>query len=324
MRLRQANSNPKLPGGTLTFLFTDIAGSTKLLRELPEEYPILLERHQSLLRTIVSENGGVLVDSQGDGLFFSFPSARSALAACVAGQVVLAAERWPHGVTVKVRMGLHTGEAAPHNGRYTALAVNQAARIMASAHGGQILASQATAAASSEALPASTSLRDVGQFTLKDFADPVRLFQVCHPSLPLDFGPPDVEVAPVTGEIAIAPLLKKAPQEPVASYRTRDTPLGAFRVPGDLHVHIDGGNNDAAIFATLIELEGASADTPMRFPSSSTVSCGSLGVRNARTGRLFRHTATTHRASGKKRHSTPSRPCGSALVRISSLMRWRH
>lgn len=178
-----------LPGGTVTFLFTDIEGSTRLLRRIGDRYAGVLERHRELLRGAVASHGGAEVDCEGDGLFFAFGGAKSAVAACIAGQRALLTEPWPSDVAVRVRMGLHTGEATPLNGRYVALAVHQAARVASAAHGGQVLVSDATAAAATEALPAS-SMQQVGAYRLKDFDTPVMLFQVCHPDLPRDFPPP--------------------------------------------------------------------------------------------------------------------------------------
>jgi predicted ATPase/class 3 adenylate cyclase len=178
-----------LPGGTVTFLFTDIEGSTRLLRRIGDRYAGVLERHRELLRGAVASHGGVEVDCEGDGLFFAFGGAKSAIAACITGQRALLTEPWPCDVAVRVRMGLHTGEATPLNGRYVALAVHQAARVASAAHGGQVLVSDATAAAVTEALPAS-SMQQVGAYRLKDFDIPVMLFQVCHPDLPRDFPPP--------------------------------------------------------------------------------------------------------------------------------------
>jgi predicted ATPase/Tfp pilus assembly protein PilF len=137
----------------------------------------------------VASHGGVEVDCEGDGLFFAFAGAKSAVAACIAGQRALLTEPWPSDVAVRVRMGLHTGEATPLNGRYVALAVHQGARVASAAHGGQILVSDATAAAVTEALPAS-SVQQLGAYRLKDFDTPVMLFQVYHPDLPRDFPPP--------------------------------------------------------------------------------------------------------------------------------------
>lgn len=185
------------PGGTVTFVFTDIEGSTRLLRRIGDRYAGVLERHRELLRGAVASQGGVEVDSEGDGLFFAFAGAKSAVAACIAGQRALLTEPWPSDVTVRVRMGLHTGEAMPVNGRYVALAVHQAARVASAAHGGQVLVSDATAAAVTEALPASSSMQQLGMYRLKDFDTPLMLFQVCHPDLPRDFAPPRVSPAEV-------------------------------------------------------------------------------------------------------------------------------
>ena len=185
------------PGGTVTFVFTDIEGSTRLLRRIGDRYAGVLERHRELLRGAVASQGGVEVDSEGDGLFFAFAGAKSAVAACIAGQRALLTEPWPSDVTVRVRMGLHTGEAIPVNGRYVALAVHQAARVASAAHGGQVLVSDATAAAVTEALPASSSMQQLGMYRLKDFDTPLMLFQVCHPDLPRDFAPPRVSPAEV-------------------------------------------------------------------------------------------------------------------------------
>jgi predicted ATPase/class 3 adenylate cyclase len=185
------------PGGTVTFVFTDIEGSTRLLRRIGDRYAGVLERHRELLRGAVATQGGVEVDSEGDGLFFAFAGAKSAVAACIAGQRALLTEPWPSDVTVRVRMGLHTGEAIPVKGRYVALAVHQAARVASAAHGGQVLVSDATAAAVTEALPASSSMQQLGMYRLKDFDTPLMLFQVCHPDLPRDFAPPRVSPAEV-------------------------------------------------------------------------------------------------------------------------------
>ena len=106
---------PELPTGTVTFLFTDIEGSTRLLQQLGDAYPDLLSRHHRLLRGAVEEAGGVAIGSEGDSLFAAFGSASAGLAAAVEAQRALAAEQWPGGASVRVRMGLHTGEALVRN-----------------------------------------------------------------------------------------------------------------------------------------------------------------------------------------------------------------
>jgi DNA-binding SARP family transcriptional activator len=198
-----------LPTGTVTFCFTDIEGSTRLLRRLGHRYAEVLERHRQLLRGAVADHGGVEIHADGDGMLFAFGSATSAIAACSAGQHALSDERWPDGISVLVRMGLHTGEASPKDGDYVALAVHQAARVAAAAHGGQVLVSEATAAAVGEALDPSTTMRDLGTHRLKDFDRPTKLFQLCHPQLADMFPPPrateTLRPEPVTKPSSTAP-----------------------------------------------------------------------------------------------------------------------
>ena len=134
----------ELPTGAVTFLFTDIEGSTRLVKQLRGRYDEVLAEHQRLLRAAFAAHGGYEVDTQGDSFFVAFSSARDALLAAVEGQLALLSHPWTDGVQVKVRMGLHTGQARASEGRYTGLAVHRAARIGAAGHGGQILVSQAT------------------------------------------------------------------------------------------------------------------------------------------------------------------------------------
>jgi class 3 adenylate cyclase len=125
----------ELPSGAVTFLFTDIEGSTRLLKQLRERWGPTLAEHQRLLRTAFSNYHGYEVDTQGDSFFVAFGSARDALLAAVEGQLATLSHEWPDGVQVKVRVGIHTGQAAVSDGRYTGLAVHRAARIGAAAHG---------------------------------------------------------------------------------------------------------------------------------------------------------------------------------------------
>ena len=128
-----------MPSGAVTFLFTDIEGSTRLVKQLRERYAAVLADHRQLLRDAFDAHDGYEVDTQGDSFFVAFSSAREALLAAVEGQLALLTHSWPEGVEIKVRMGLHTGQAVAHDGRYTGLAVHRAARIGAAGHGGQIL-----------------------------------------------------------------------------------------------------------------------------------------------------------------------------------------
>ena len=153
---------PELPSGTVTFLFTDIEGSTRLLQRLGERYAAVLAEQQRLLRAAFTAHNGYEVDTQGDSFFISFARATDALTAAVEAQRALRAAAWPDGVSVRVRMGLHTGEAQVANERYVGLAVHRAARVGAAAHGGQILLSAATQAVVQDRLPAEFALRDLG------------------------------------------------------------------------------------------------------------------------------------------------------------------
>ena len=133
----------ELPRGTVTLLFTDIEGSTRLLKLLGERYAEVLEEHRRILRDAASAYDGREVDTQGDSFFFAFGRANAALGAAVAAQRALAEQDWPDGADVRVRMGLHTGEPAVGDERYVGLGVHRAARIGAVAHGGQVLLSSA-------------------------------------------------------------------------------------------------------------------------------------------------------------------------------------
>jgi YVTN family beta-propeller protein len=179
-----------LPSGAITFLFTDIEGSTRLLKQLRDRYSHVLAEHQRLLRTAFAAHGGYEVDTQGDAFFVAFTSARDALLAAVEGQLALRSHAWPDGVEVKVRMGLHTGHAVAAGGRYTGLAVHRAARIGAAGHGGQVLVSQATQTLlEDEEEDLHIFLRDLGEQRLKDLDRPVRLYQAAADGLAPSFPP---------------------------------------------------------------------------------------------------------------------------------------
>jgi class 3 adenylate cyclase len=158
-----------LPGGTVTFVFTDIEGSTKLLQELGDvAYGQVSSDHRKIVRETFGARGGTEIDTQGDAFFFSFPRARDAVAAAVDAQRALRGHTWPEGQRVRLRMGLHTGE--PHVGDegYLGLDVVRAARISAAGHGGQILISETTRALLGNQLPDGVDVHDLGQQDLKD------------------------------------------------------------------------------------------------------------------------------------------------------------
>jgi predicted ATPase/class 3 adenylate cyclase len=178
------------PDGTVTFLFSDIEGSTKLLQEVGHGFGALLEQHHRLLRDVFSTRAGHEVFTEGDAFFVVFPSASAAIGAALAAQRALTAADWGADVEVKVRMGLHTGEAKLVGDNYGGLDVHRAARIASAAHGGQVLVSDTTRAVAEAGLEEVVAFRDLGEHRLKDLDSPVRLFQLCVEDLPADFAPP--------------------------------------------------------------------------------------------------------------------------------------
>jgi predicted ATPase/class 3 adenylate cyclase/DNA-binding CsgD family transcriptional regulator len=178
-----------LPMGTVTLLFTDIEGSTRLLQRVGEHYTDLLEEYRQLLRAAFHRWNGHEVDTQGDGFFVAFARATDAVAAAVAAQQSLASHRWPQGVAMRVRMGIHTGEPKLSSQSYTGLDVHYAARMMSAGHGGQVLLSQTTRDLVEHDLPDEVSLRDLGAHRLKDVVHPSHLFQLIIAGLPADFPP---------------------------------------------------------------------------------------------------------------------------------------
>ena len=184
----RAPARRRLPVGTVTFLFTDIEGSTRLLKRLGERYGDVLEQHQRILRDAAERCEGREVDNQGDSFFFAFARAKSAVAAAVIAQRALARHQWPGGVQVRVRMGLHTDEPAVGKERYVGLGVHRAARIGAAGHGGQVLLSNATRELVEDAV-GDVSVRSLGSYRLKDVDRPEPLFQLDIDGLATEFPP---------------------------------------------------------------------------------------------------------------------------------------
>jgi YVTN family beta-propeller protein len=177
------------PTGTVTFLFTDIEGSTRLLQQLRERYDAVQSRHAEILRTAFTAHDGHEIDTQGDAFFAAFGRARDAVAAAVDAQRALAEEEWPPQTTVRVRMGLHTGEPLVGGERYVGMGVNRGARICAAAHGGQVLLSNTTRELVEDDLPDDVRIVDLGDHQLKDLPRPERIFQLAVDGLPSSFPP---------------------------------------------------------------------------------------------------------------------------------------
>jgi predicted ATPase/class 3 adenylate cyclase len=177
-----------LPSGLVTFVFTDIEGSTRLLHRLGDRYAGLLERHREILRRSWEQHGGHEVSVTGDATVAVFDRPGEAVAACAEARRRLAEEAWPDGVEVRVRFGVHRGLASPHDGDYVALAAHQAARVMAAAHGGQVLVSEQVAAELD--VPLALDLRPLGRFRVRDFDAPVALHELAGSSSPAVFPSP--------------------------------------------------------------------------------------------------------------------------------------
>jgi predicted ATPase/class 3 adenylate cyclase len=180
---------PALPTGIVTFLFTDIEGSTELVHALGERYPAVLARHSELLRGAVSGQGGTEFGTEGDALFAVFVSPAAAVRAAADAQRALIAEPWPDDHPVRVRVGIHTGEGHLGGHDYVGIDVHRAARVASAGHGGQILISDATRALAEQALPDDVSLQDLGTYRLKGLASPERIHQVTVEGLPAAFPP---------------------------------------------------------------------------------------------------------------------------------------
>ncbi|HYN69705.1 MAG TPA: adenylate/guanylate cyclase domain-containing protein, partial [Candidatus Eisenbacteria bacterium] len=185
-----ARSRRAVPTGTVTFLFSDIEGSTQLVQELESaDYRELLERHQRLLRAAFAAHSGIERGTEGDSFFVVFRDASSAVAAAVEAQRSLQSAQWPQGHEVSVRMGLHSGEGIRGGDDYIGLDVNRAARIASAAHGGQVLVSEATRALAERNLPSGVGLRDLGGHRLKGLALPERVYQLVVDGLRSEFPP---------------------------------------------------------------------------------------------------------------------------------------
>jgi predicted ATPase/class 3 adenylate cyclase len=179
----------QLPSGVVTLLFSDIEGSTRLLMRMAERYVDALDLHRSVLRDAWVTHGGIEMGTEGDSFFVVFRTAREGVGAAIAAQRSLAAQSWPEGEAVSVRIGVHTGSPMIHDGGYVGVDVHRAARVSASAHGGQIVVTDATCEQARAFLPPGANAVDLGWHRLRDFASPIRLHQVSCPGLRDEFPP---------------------------------------------------------------------------------------------------------------------------------------
>ncbi|MFL5807008.1 MAG: LuxR C-terminal-related transcriptional regulator [Roseiflexaceae bacterium] len=196
-----------LPTGTVTFLFTDIEGSTVRWEQHPQAMPGTLARHDAILRDAIEAQHGVVFRTVGDAFCAAFAHAPAAIAAALTAQRALHAEDWGVGGALRVRMAVHTGAVELHDGDYQGLPLNRIARLLAAGHGGQTLISRAAEELAGDMLPAGVTLRDLGTHRLKDLTRLEQIYMLVAPGLPTDFPPPRTLGAVATNQPPAAPLL---------------------------------------------------------------------------------------------------------------------
>ena len=205
-----------LPTGTVTFLFTDVEGSTRLWETQREAMAAALTRHDALLRHCIEAQGGHVFKTGGDAFYATFATAASAVEAALAAQRALCAERWPEQAKIHARMALHTGAAEIRDGDYFGAPLSHVARLLAAGHGGQTLLSEITHDLCRDRLPAETTLKSLGEHGLKDLARRETVFQLCHPELPQAFPPLKTLRAPLdesVPSIAVLPFVNMSSDE---------------------------------------------------------------------------------------------------------------
>jgi class 3 adenylate cyclase len=239
-----------LPSGTVTFVFTDIEGSTELLKRLGDDYGDVLTSHRRIIRDAFGSTDGIEMDTQGDAFFFVFPRARDAVAAAVDAQRQHAGAIWPGGEDVRVRMGLHTGEPAIHDEGYVGLDVVRAARICTVGRGGQILLSETTRALLGSGLPEGVSVFPLGQRHLRGIDEPERVFEIAIDGLERE--------APATADEPLASPTVPAPQAPPAP----PAPTGDVDLGEDISRRFEdlGSRLAAGIHERVLRSLGGSAD----------------------------------------------------------------
>jgi predicted ATPase/class 3 adenylate cyclase len=266
-------------------LFSDIEGSTRLLNRLGSAYPDILATHRQILRRAFAHSRGREVGTEGDSFFVVFESAAQAVTAAAEGQQALEAHPWPGGVTMRVRMGLHAGHPEPFEDNLVGLDVHVAARVAATAHGGQVVLSQAAVDEVADRLPPGTSLRDLGVHRLKDIVDAQRLSQLVIPGMPATFPPLRSLGAPGNLPAPTGPLVGRGAElTAVGALLTKDRarlvtlsgPGGAGKtrlsitlaeevaesfVDGVHFVDLSAATDDAVAWRTLSETLGRSNDT---------------------------------------------------------------
>ena len=277
------SSAAERPTGTVTFLFTDIEGSTRMLKELRDEYGTALADHQRIIRAALAENDGSEIDTQGDSFFAAFRRAKDAVGAAVDAQRALGRHEWPGGTQLRVRMGVHTGEPAVGGERYVGMGVHRAARIAAAGHGGQVLVSATTRELLRDDPPPDVSLKDLGEHQLKDMDEPERIYQLAAPGLETEF-PPLKTSAPALAAGREGELVEAA-QDAVEEMRR------PWR--RDRRVLTGAAGAAAVVLAVVL----AVVFTRGSASASGTVAPNDVGLINAKSGKISAQIPVGHAPS---------------------------
>jgi TolB-like protein/Tfp pilus assembly protein PilF len=216
MATQRRSASPPLPSGTVTFLFTDVEGSTRMWEAEHEAMRTALARHDALVRKSIGAHGGAIFKTVGDAFCAAFATAPDALAAALDAQRAIHAERWPERARIRIRMALHTGASELRDDDYFGTPVNQVARLLAIGHGGQVLLSEIARDLCGTRLPAGVTLKSLGEHGLRDLARRETVFQLCHPDLPQAFPPLKTLFAPTDAtmpSIAVLPFVNMSRDE---------------------------------------------------------------------------------------------------------------
>lgn len=223
-----------LPKQSVAFFFSDIEGSTKLITQLGESYPYLVEKYHQTIRNALNKLHGTEVDTAGDGFFAVFPTASLAINAAVMAQWAFHSQPWARKVGLRVRIGIHAGEAVATPNGYIGLEVHRASRVCSAAHGGQVLLSQASIQHIKQGLgEGSLTIQDLGEFILRGFEQPERLYQLVIPGIPSDFPTPRTETpAPSVAVLPFANLSGKPEQDYFGDGMAEEIIIALNKVPG--------------------------------------------------------------------------------------------
>jgi len=247
--------------GGLTFVFTDIEGSTQLVQNVATGYGLALRIHRRILQTCFEEQGGKEMGTEGDGVFSVFSDPAKAVAAAITAQQKLEHYSWPEGMRLRIRMGIHCGPVRISNGTYVGLTVHEVARICAAAHGGQILCSEPIAAEVRRDINADAVLHDLGHYVLRGIPEARTLYQLSAPELEDDFPPPREAVREGGVRVTIwqrDPELANPPPRLFMPARATPEQLGVRTLDDDVRVEVSkasNGGDDA--FRLIVRRDGS-------------------------------------------------------------------